>query len=199
MKKVQSASIGGRNFFLDEDAYERLQEYLQHFHTRLAESSPAMPVEQIEEVMSELESRIATLFQQEVGNTPRTVNINLARCITAQLGMPDGSPEPDSGFSGNNANTTPEENTGKPHKKIYRNTEDKAIAGICSGLAIYFNVDVVLIRLIAIIALIAGTTGFWIYIILWIVIPKAESPVQKCEMHGLPVTAENLAKFSKKK
>ena len=47
------------------------------------------------------------------------------------------------------------------------------------------------------VALVAGSAGFWIYIICWIAIPKAVTASQKCEMYGLPVTAENLARFSK--
>lgn len=196
MKKVQSTSIGGSNFFMEEDAYKRLEEYLGHFRTKLYVSSPSMSAGQIEEVISDLEARIAALFLQEVGSTPRTVSIGLVQRVTAQLGMPDGSPEPASEFGFSTSYT--EDRHENPHKKIYRNGEDKAIAGICSGLSIYFDIDVVFVRLIAIIALIAGTAGFWIYIILWIVIPKAESPVQKCEMYGLPVTAENIARFSTK-
>lgn len=194
MLKVQSTSIGGRNFFMDEDAYNRLEEYLRHFRARLYVSSPSLPADQIEEVIGELETRIAALFLQEVSDSQRTVNIALVQRVTAQLGMPDGTPEPDSEFGRSASNE--DKWQVEPHKKIYRNCEDKTIAGICSGLSIYFNIDVVLVRIIAIIALFAGTTGFWVYIILWIVIPKAESPVQKCEMYGMPVTAENLAKFS---
>ena len=91
MKKVQDASIGGRNFFLDEDAYERLGEYLGHFRARLNANSPKMAPEQIDEVMNDLESRIAELFMKETGSTNRTVNIGLVNRVTSQLGMPDGS------------------------------------------------------------------------------------------------------------
>ena len=52
------------------------------------------------------------------------------------------------------------------------------------------------LRVLMLVALIAGTAGFWIYVICWIAIPKAVTPAQKCEMNGLPVTAENLAKFA---
>ena len=49
------------------------------------------------------------------------------------------------------------------------------------------------------VAIFAGTAGFWVYIILWIVVPKALTPAQQCEMRGLAPTAENLAKFARKK
>ena len=67
---------------------------------------------------------------------------------------------------------------------------------MCAGLATYLDIDVVLARVLMLVALVAGTAGFWIYVICWIAIPKAVTATQKCEMYGLPVTAENLAKFA---
>ncbi|MBR5049780.1 MAG: PspC domain-containing protein [Desulfovibrio sp.] len=81
-------------------------------------------------------------------------------------------------------------------KKIYRDYDNRRIAGVCAGLATYLDIDVVLARVLMLVALVAGTAGFWIYVICWIAIPKAVTATQKCEMNGLPVTAENLAKFS---
>ena len=196
MKKVQDASIGGRNFFLDEDAFQRLGEYLGHFRAKLSGNGPEMTAGQVDEVMNDLESRIAELFESEVGTGNRTVNIKMVQKVTSQLGMPDGSQESETTYGNGGQPGSGMPSFGEPHKKIYRDIDDKAIGGICSGLAVYFDVDVVLIRLIAILALILGTAGFWVYVILWIVIPKAQTPVQKCEMRGLPLTAENLARFT---
>ena len=199
MKKVQDASVGGRNFYFDVDAYERMEQYLKHFEERL-QKSPSSLLYEKDEVMSDLEDRIAELLAKEIGTGNRTVNIDLVQKITEQLGMPDGVKEPEEtagdGASGSNDKA---DNTTPPKKKMYRDIDEKAIGGVCSGLAAYFDIDVVLVRLIAVAALIMGTAGFWIYIILMIVIPKAETPVQKCEMYGLPMTAENLARFSTKK
>ena len=46
------------------------------------------------------------------------------------------------------------------------------------------------------VALLAGTSGFWIYLVLWIAIPKALTQAQQCEMRGIPATAENMARFT---
>ena len=73
--------------------------------------------------------------------------------------------------------------------------DNKGVAGVCSGLAYYFDIDVTIIRIIMLVALLAGTSGFWIYVILWIAIPKAMTPAQQCEMRGIPATAENMARF----
>ena len=82
------------------------------------------------------------------------------------------------------------------NRKLFRDTDDRVIAGVGSGLAYYFNIDVALVRILLIVLFVTGTAGFWIYVILWIIAPKAETAVQKCQMRGLPVTAENMARFS---
>ena len=81
-------------------------------------------------------------------------------------------------------------------KKLFRDPDNKSLGGVCSGLALYLIADVVLLRVLFVIALFMGGVGFWAYIIFWIVAPMAYTAAQKCEMRGLPVTAENLRKFS---
>lgn len=83
-------------------------------------------------------------------------------------------------------------------KKLFRDSDDKMIGGVCSGLGFYLGADPVLVRVLFLIALLFGTLGFWVYLIIWIVAPLAVNPVQKCEMRGLAPTAENLGKFSNK-
>jgi len=57
-------------------------------------------------------------------------------------------------------------------KRLYRNTQDKALAGVASGLAEYFEVDTTWIRLAFVLAFVFGFSGLLIYIILWIAIPE---------------------------
>lgn len=57
-------------------------------------------------------------------------------------------------------------------KKLQRDTQNKVIGGVCSGLANYFNIDVAIIRVLFAIALLCFSTGFWVYLILWIVMPQ---------------------------
>ena len=190
MKKVLNISLGNRSFTIEDDAYKRLSDYLQHFRTRLA-ASAGVPYTQNAEVMEDLESRISELFLQEVGTDGRVVDIHLVDRVTSQLGMPDGTPENPQSTSTSSAD--PDQPV---RKKVYRDYDNKRIAGVCAGLATYLDIDVVLARVLMLVALVAGTAGFWIYVICWIAIPKAVTATQKCEMYGLPVTAENLAKFS---
>ena len=58
-------------------------------------------------------------------------------------------------------------------RRLQRDTQHKVIGGVCSGLANYFGIDVTLIRVLFAVALLAYSSGFWIYVILWIVMPSA--------------------------
>lgn len=185
MKKITNANIGGKSFVIDEDAYERLEQYLTHFRSKLNAADA-------NEIIGELENRIAELFSQEIQFSGQVVSLSLVDRVTSQLGMPDGSNEDCGGSTGGCSN-------GKATHRIYRDVDDVKIAGVCSGLAAYFDIDPALVRIIMVVLLITGTVGFWLYLILWIVAPKANTPAEKCELRGWPVTAENLAKFSQSK
>lgn len=57
-------------------------------------------------------------------------------------------------------------------KRFYRSATDCQIAGVCGGLAEYFGIDPVLVRVLFAVALICGSLGFWAYLLLWAVAPK---------------------------
>lgn len=76
-------------------------------------------------------------------------------------------------------------------KKFYRNPDGKVVAGVSSGLAAYFGIDIAIVRLLFVVAGFAGA-GIIAYIILWVSAPEANSLTQKMEMKGEPVTLENI-------
>jgi phage shock protein PspC (stress-responsive transcriptional regulator) len=182
MKKVVNACLGGRNFTLEEDAYERLGRYLDHFRARLT-----VPESQKAEVMEEIEGRIAELFSQEVGGSGRVVTLEMVEKVAATLGMPDG---------GRDENATYTYAPSSANRKLYRDPDEKKVAGVCSGLALYLDVDVTLIRVLMLVAFLCGSAGFWIYVIFWIAVPLADTPAKKCELRGLAPTAENMSRFT---
>jgi len=57
-------------------------------------------------------------------------------------------------------------------KKLYRSEKDTIIAGVAGGLGEFFELDPSILRLIFIIMLFAGGSGFWVYLILWLILPK---------------------------
>jgi len=181
MKKVINVSLAGRSFTLEEDAYNRLTSYLEHYRGRLTVTEI-----QKEEVMEEMEGRVAELFWQETGDN-RVVSLELVEKVAKILGMPDGMEERAETAGSASASAT---------KKLYRDPDDKKIAGVCSGLAMNLDVDVTLVRVLMLAALIFGAAGFWIYIILWIVVPLADTPAKKCELRGLAPTPENMSRFT---
>ena len=189
MKKTVNAGIGGRSFTLDEDAYSRLDAYLKLFKAQLKDVPEA-------EVMDDLESRIAELFTERVGSGARVVDISLVEEVISQLGMPDGSAVP-GGDGAAKAAAAP--GAGSTPHKLYRDPYDSRVAGVCAGLGHYFGVDITIIRILMLVAIFAATAGFWTYIVLWVVVPKAVTPAQQCEMRGIAPTAENMAKFARKK
>ena len=84
------------------------------------------------------------------------------------------------------------------YKRLFRDSDDKRVGGVCSGLAIYFGLDVTLLRVIFLAAFILGCgSGFWIYVIFWIAAPETKTAEDKCALRGLPPTPENLYRFTK--
>lgn len=59
-------------------------------------------------------------------------------------------------------------------KKLQRDSRNKVIGGVCSGLANYFDIDASLVRLLFAFMFLCASAGFWLYIILWIVMPAGQ-------------------------
>ena len=59
----------------------------------------------------------------------------------------------------------------KPHKRLYRSLKDRMIAGVCGGLANYFEIDPTWMRLIFILFLLLGGSAFLVYLVMWVVVP----------------------------
>lgn len=188
MKKTINVAIGGCSFTIDEDAYKTLDEYLERFRYALDKSSSST------DVMDELEGRIADLLKARLRGR-EVVDLAMAQQVVGQLGYPDGyRAEEDKGkkdeyhYSG-----TDGEN---PARKLFRDPDGKKIAGVCSGLALFLGIDVTLIRVIFLVALICGSAGFWIYLVIWIAAPEARTAAEKCELRGIPANAENIKRFT---
>jgi len=188
MKTTISAAVGGYNFIFDNDAFSRLSDYLDKFRMALDPIGA-------QEVMDELEMRIADLLKERLGGK-EVVDVQMADSIISQLGLPGGEQ-----YQGNRESSHKGEapkfefSFGRPGR-IMRDPDDRRLGGVCSGLAYYFNIDVTLVRILFLLALIMGTAGFWIYIILWIIVPEARTAAEKCELRGLEANAENIRRFT---
>lgn len=83
-------------------------------------------------------------------------------------------------------------------KKLFRDPEKKVLGGVSSGLAAYFGMDVIIVRVLFIILTVFGGLGIVTYIVLWIVLPEAKSITDKMQMQGEPVTLSNIESNIKK-
>lgn len=193
MKKIVDVSIAGIPFTLEDDAYTLLKNYLARFET-------TMPTEQErKEVMEDVEARVAEIFQNEKKYLQQIIDIKLVKYLIAQLGeIEDVEEQPSGTEESEKSHKDATDLKASVSKRLYRDPDKKKIAGVCSGLAIYFGIDVTIVRLAFVLPLIAYGATLWIYIILWIVTEKANTISQKLEMNGIPVTAENIKAYSAK-
>jgi phage shock protein PspC (stress-responsive transcriptional regulator) len=86
----------------------------------------------------------------------------------------------------------------KKIKKFFRNPNDRVLGGVASGIAAYFAVDAVIIRILFLVSLFLGGTGFFVYLILWIITPEAKTVTEKMAMEGEPVTLSGIEQNIKK-
>lgn len=61
----------------------------------------------------------------------------------------------------------------KPYRRLYRSRRDRMIAGVCGGLADYFQVDPSVVRLIFVLFLLLGGSACLVYLVMWLVVPLA--------------------------
>ncbi len=187
MKKVISVGLGGYSFQMEEDAYSMLQDYLAKFRAKLESQ------DDVNEVMQDIESRLAEILLEEVQSPNQVVGVGLVHRIVERMGMPDGSND-----YTEYKQTYQQTYQQRPERRLFRDPDHCVLGGVAGGLAAYLDAEVALLRVIWVLSLIFGGLGFWAYIILWICIPMAKTPSQKLQMRGMPITAENLLKFSTK-
>lgn len=186
MKKVTTINLNGKAFSLEEEAYTRLKTYLEKAEVRLS-SDPDKT-----EIVADLEQAVADKCAQYVHAGKDVVTETEMKKILADMGVV----EPDDGA----ASTVDDAHQPDVPKRLYRLTEGQTIAGVCNGLAAYFNLDVTIMRLLFVfIALITSGMGILFYIILAIVIPEAKTPEEKAELRGRKFNAAEVISTAKKR
>ena len=224
MKEVMNIGIGGKSFVVETSAYEILKDYLEIFSSKIKPGESSEVMEDIESRIAELCSENINAYKNVVtesivvkivtqlglpngesyrpfqGAASGAANGAASTSAGAATGTSAGTSAGAAGAYSGAAGAAYGAGAEEQHvpKKLFRDSDDKMIGGVCSGLGFYLGADPVLVRVLFLIALLFGTLGFWVYLIIWIVAPLAVNPVQKCEMRGLAPTAENLGKFSNK-
>ena len=171
MKETINVNIAQQAFTMDMDAYSTLTTYLDDIGRRLSPSDT--------ETLSDIEARIAELFREKVPSPMMVVNYATVRSVMSQIGEPELFGEAYRPMSDSQGNRT---FPGEQPRKLLRPRTNRSVAGVCSGLANYFNVDVTLIRIVFIVGFFAGFSTVLLYIILWIVI--GQEPVTEIGNNG---------------
>ncbi len=182
MKKTLTINLWGQVYHIDEDAYQILQNYLTKLENQFSGT------EEGKEILGDVEARFAEIFKERLGTAREVVNKDDVDYSVGIIGTPE-----DFGVTGESkSDTQPESKKESKSRRLYRNPDDRILGGVCSGLAAYFNIDQVIVRIILIITFFFS--GPLIYLVLWIVIPEAKTTAQKLEMKGEPVTLSNIEK-----
>ena len=168
MKETVNVNIASQAFTLDDDAYAVLRRYLDDIRRRLPQED--------NNTMEDVEARIADIFRERLSSPMMVVSLASVQYAMEQLGQPDDFGECPSDRTGGCTGEQIGEQIGEPEpapRKLYRSRSDRAIAGICGGLADFFGLDPSLIRIATLILILFGGLSLWVYIILWLIVPKA--------------------------
>ena len=193
MKKTLTVNLGGTVYHIDDDAYRLLDDYLanlKHFFRKQ---------EGAEEIVNDIEIRIAELFAEKVSAGKQVITIADVEEIIARVGKPE-----DFGVSDDESEPHKKEQTASSGqgytrtttaRRLFRDPDNKLLGGVASGLAAYFDWDITLVRILMIVLLFVPYCPMIIlYIIGWIIIPEARTAAEKLSMRGEAVTIENIGK-----
>lgn len=184
MNKTVNINLGGLVFHIDEDAYQKLTNYIEAIKRSLSKTTGQ------EEIIKDIEIRIGELISEKHTSDKQVISLGEVEEIISIMGQPE-----DYRIEGDEPiKDEPIYTNSKITKKLYRDEENAAIGGVLAGLGHYFGVDKAILRVILLIMVFAWGTGFVAYIILWIAMPAAKTTSEKLEMRGEPVTISNIEK-----
>ncbi len=207
MKKTLPVNISGKVYYIDEDAYDLLKNYLFQLRN-------AFPGDEGAEIVSDIESRISELFEARINEGANVITYADVNKVIETMGRPsdlsdasdyDGAAaQPGGNTAGNaagsgagvfqNGGNDPDYMTIKVKKHLYRNVNNKVFGGVMGGLATYLGWDATIMRIFYVVLMLFSY--FWplllIYMMLWMVIPPANTPLRVLNMQGAPVTVDNI-------
>lgn len=181
--------MGGCLFHVELPAFEQLNRYLDELKRVIAGT------EGEEEIFQEVEYRLAELLQSALGDAKRAVNLSDVDRACAQLGEPsafgsEGDAEHQTG--GQRDRKVNAGGTGEFRRRLFRDPDDNVFGGVCAGLAHRFGVDPVIVRAVMLVLGLFSGIGVPLYLILWLIIPKARTAADRLAMKGDPVTVESI-------
>ena len=179
MKKIININLSGRVIPIEDSAYEKLQSYIESLRKYFANE------EGRDEIINDIESRIAELLDEKIRKgASSATEADVEEIINSMGKVEDFEAEEvaeakdsnqQSGQKGNQQRQNYSYTEKKSKGRLYRDSSDKFIGGVCSGIAAYMNVDPAIVRILFAIITFGGFgLGFLAYIILWIVLPTKD-------------------------
>lgn len=191
MNRTISANISGIIFNIEEQAYERLKEYLEAIGRYFSNSQDRT------EIMADIEGRIAELFSERITDRKEVISMADVDQVIVVMGQPEqyadvGADDEDEPQAANTDSTY----SGGPRvkKRIFRDKENNVVGGVCSGISSYFDWDPIWMRIFFVLMFLSFGSGLFLYVILWIVIPEAKTTADKLAMKGEHINVENIGK-----
>jgi len=169
MKKNFSVNIGGRVFNIDDDAYERLNSYLSSLRSFFAAEQGR------EEIIADIESRIAELLEQKKTAGVSIITLQHINEVIAGMGEPDQ-------LSDNDTDGHSKEPRIKTSGKLFRDPDSRQIGGVAAGIAAWFGIDPIWIRILFVVLTLFYVIGIVLYVILWLILPEARTTSERLEM-----------------
>jgi len=185
MKKTINISLAKQKFILEEDAYTRLTNYFEEIKKHLGQDVDG------NEVIEDIEASIAEKFKKVINKNKEIITLSDVEEIIKVMGTEED-------FNREMGTEDKKENKSK-RRKLYRDPDTAIFGGVSGGIAKFFNLNIIVVRLLFIVlTFFSKGFGILLYIILWITVPKAKTAYQKLEMYGEEPTIDTLKDLSSK-
>ncbi|MFM1874628.1 MAG: hypothetical protein RL266_365 [Bacteroidota bacterium] len=190
MNKTITSNIAGYVFHIDENAYEKLDAYLNTIRSYFKDSKGR------DEIITDIEARLAEMLQERMADQKQVITMEDVNQVISVMGQPEAFLEDDVDEAEWAENRSSRSDSTSGPRRLFRDPDNRVAAGICSGISHYIGLsDPIWLRLAVVLALfLSFGTALIVYIILYLIIPEATTTTDKLQMRGESVTVSNIEK-----
>lgn len=187
MERVVTINLNGNSYQLEEPAYDALRAYISRAEAALAANPDKA------EIIRDLEQAIADKCSVHLGPGKTVVNAAEMARVLAEMGPVEGEAK------GDEAPRTDGGGYAGPRRRLYRIKDGANIAGVSTGMAAFFDIDVNIIRLLWIVAaLFTSGAAVLVYIAMMFLVPSAHTSEEWAAAHGVPFNAQEVIDRAKR-
>lgn len=181
MKEITRIHLAKTPYDIELDAKEVLQKYLSEIKQMMGS----------DDTMYEIEARMVELLGERGVQSNGIITMSDVEDLRSKMGLPKEFSDSES-TEDSQADLAP---SNSPAKRLMRDTDNAIFGGVCAGIAAYWGINPLWVRLLFIISpFITFGTALLVYIIIWISLPEAKTAAEKLQMRGEPVTLDSLKK-----